>query len=157
MVKTQPEPQSVRDIQVFSYFDNFCRRFIQDSCKIPVLLISILKTTPRASSLTNVRKFQEPSNGDIDDSYNVGSQEIRRNLSKINPFGMHFLTFKARIAFSRLKKAFTKVLILHYFDLERHIQIKTNGSAFAISEIFSQLTQEHVTYINSNLFSFKID
>ena len=46
-VKAWPEPNSVRDIQVFIGFANFYRRFIQDFSKITAPLTSMLKTSPQ--------------------------------------------------------------------------------------------------------------
>ena len=43
-VKQWPEPQSVRDIQVFLGFANFYRRFIQGFSRIAAPLTSMLKT-----------------------------------------------------------------------------------------------------------------
>ena len=43
-VKQWPEPQSVRDIQVFFGFANFYRRFIQGFGRIATPLTSMLKT-----------------------------------------------------------------------------------------------------------------
>ncbi len=40
-----PEPQSVRDIQVFLGFANFYRRFIQGFSRLAAPLTSMLKTT----------------------------------------------------------------------------------------------------------------
>ncbi len=45
VVKTLPELQSVRDIQVFLGFTSFYRRFIQNFSKIIAPLILILQTT----------------------------------------------------------------------------------------------------------------
>lgn len=39
-----------------------------------------------------------------------------------------FLTPKAKIAFLRLKQAFTEALILHHFDLKCYIRIVINAS-----------------------------
>ncbi len=44
-VKAWPEPQSVRDIQVFLGFANFYKRFIRNFSKIAVLHTSMLWTT----------------------------------------------------------------------------------------------------------------
>lgn len=49
-VKTWPEPQLIRDIQVFIDFANFYCCFIKDCSKIIALLISILKTTTLPAS-----------------------------------------------------------------------------------------------------------
>ncbi len=47
--KTWPEPQSVRDIQVFLGFANFYRRFIKNFNRIATPLTSILRTTSESS------------------------------------------------------------------------------------------------------------
>ncbi len=52
-------------------------------------------------------------------------------------FKASFLTFEASLAFTQLKKVFTKALILYYFDLECHIRIETNISRYTISWILS--------------------
>lgn len=49
-------------------------------------------------------------------------------------------TFEARKAFTKLKQAFVKTLILNYFDLKCYIQIKTDIFGYAINGIPSQLT-----------------
>ena len=54
--------------------------------------------------------------------------------------GPSFLTPKAKSAFNCLQLAFTKALILWYFDLECHIQIETNASDYAIGGVLNQLT-----------------
>ncbi len=53
-----------------------------------------------------------------------------------------FLTSEAKKAFTKLRQAFIETPILNYFDLERHIQIETDASGYAISEILSQLTSD---------------
>ena len=50
-----------------------------------------------------------------------------------------FFTLKAKLAFIQLRQAFVKAPILHYFDPEYHIRIKTNISSYAIGGILSQL------------------
>ena len=63
-----------------------------------------------------------------------------RNLSKSKKTELGFLTSRARMAFTKLRQAFIKAPILHHFDPERHIQVKTNASGFAIGGVLSQLT-----------------
>ncbi len=53
-----------------------------------------------------------------------------------------FLTFEARKAFTKLRQAFVEAPILNHFDPERHIQIETDVSGYAISGILSQLTSD---------------
>ena len=49
-----------------------------------------------------------------------------------------------RLAFTKLRQAFVKVLILYYFDLECYIRIEIDISDYAIGEIFSQLTLDNL-------------
>ena len=51
-----------------------------------------------------------------------------------------FLTPNTRIAFNCLWLAFTKAPNLWYFDLECHIQTKTDALGYAISKMLNQLT-----------------
>ena len=51
-----------------------------------------------------------------------------------------FLIPGAKLAFTKLKQAFLKAPILHHFDPERHIQIETDASGYAIGGVLSQLT-----------------
>ena len=56
--------------------------------------------------------------------------------------GQSFLTPKARSTFNRLWLAFTKASILHHFDPEYHIWIKTNALGYTIDDMLSQLASE---------------
>lgn len=49
----------------------------------------------------------------------------------------NFLTSDIKLAFLQFRQAFTKVLILHYCDLERYIWIETNTSSYTIGGILS--------------------
>ncbi len=70
-VRDWPEPQSVRDIQVFLGFANFYRRFIKNFNRIAAPLTSMLRTTDKStgnssqSTLTNASKKNQgvPSGG----------------------------------------------------------------------------------------------
>ena len=53
-----------------------------------------------------------------------------------------FLTPGAKLAFTKLRQAFLKALILHHFDPERHIRIETNATGYFISGVLSQLTSD---------------
>lgn len=90
----------------------------------------------------------------MDDGDKVG--KIGENLLKVDLLGACFLISEANIAFLRFRKAFTEVLIFHYFDLEPHIQIETDAFSFAINGIFCQLSLKYVTYINPDFSIFKI-
>ncbi len=52
-VRDWPEPQSVRDIQVFLGFAKFYRQFIQGFSRLAALLTSMLKTTSAADPIEN--------------------------------------------------------------------------------------------------------
>ena len=57
---------------------------------------------------------------------------------------LSFLTFRARMAFAKLRQAFIKAPILHHFDLERYIRVETDMSGYAIGGVFSQLTLDNL-------------
>ena len=66
-----------------------------------------------------------------------------------------FLTFRAKEAFSRLRKAFTKAPILRHFDSEYNIRIEIDTSEYAIGRVFSQIAfnqyfSDHVTHKDPN-------
>ena len=51
-----------------------------------------------------------------------------------------FFTFRAKLAFIKLRQTFLKTLILHQFDPECHIQIETDASGYIIGGVLCQLT-----------------
>ena len=53
--------------------------------------------------------------------------------------GPKFLTPNTKIAFNRLRLAFTKALILRHFDPECHIWIEIDALGYAIGRVLSQL------------------
>ena len=64
-----------------------------------------------------------------------------KNLSKFQKtVGSDFLIPGVKLAFIELRQAFLKAPILHHFDSERHIWIKTDVSGYAIDKVLSQLT-----------------
>ena len=48
-----------------------------------------------------------------------------------------FMTSEAKLAFLRLRQAFTEAPILHHFDPKRYIRIETDASRYAIGGILS--------------------
>ena len=50
-----------------------------------------------------------------------------------------FFIPETRLAFIQLRQAFVKASILHYFNLECHIQIETDTLGYAIANVLSQL------------------
>ena len=75
------------------------------------------------------------------DGGEVGNNEVGKKVRKTSKskktVGSDFFISRARLAFTELRQAFVKASILHYFDLERHIQIETNVLGYAISRVFS--------------------
>ena len=69
----------------------------------------------------------------------------RKKLSKngnltnfdVTEVGPKFLTSDARIAFNRLRLAFTEAPIFQYFDSKYHIRIETNALSYAIGDVLS--------------------
>ena len=85
--------------------------------------------------------------GDKVDSAELEDDEVEKkvqktskskNLSKSKTtVRMHFFIPKAKLAFTKLRQAFLKVLIFYHFDLECHIQIEIDISGYAIGGVFS--------------------
>ena len=159
-VKQWPEPQSVRDIQVFLGFANFYRQFIQEFSRIAAPLTSMLKTSGSTESKTRSDKggvgvdgsragrerskldgsefhSNEVDGGEFEDDEIVRKD---RNLSKSKKTESGFLTSEARKTFTKLRQAFIRAPILHHFNSKRHIRIETDTSGYAIGGVFSQLT-----------------
>ena len=67
-----------------------------------------------------------------------------------------FLTSETKLAFLRLRQAFTEAPILHHFDPERYIRIKTDASGYAIGGILSKLTGENGHWHSVAFFSRKM-
>ena len=65
-----------------------------------------------------------------------------KKLSKSKMVRLDFLTLEAKLAFIKLRQAFFKAPILYHFDLERHIQIETDLSGYAIGGVLSQLISD---------------
>ena len=66
-----------------------------------------------------------------------------------------FLTSKIKKTFIKFRQVFIKALILNYFDLKHHIQIKTNIFKYIISEIFNQLTSDDLSQYDLVVFFSK--
>ena len=53
---------------------------------------------------------------------------------------LDFLILRVRLALTKLKQVFVKVLIPQHFNLEYHIRIETDVSGYTIDKVLSQLT-----------------
>ncbi len=58
-VRDWPEPQSVRDVQVFLGFANFYRRFIRNFSRIATPLTLMLRTTNKSTGDETYRTLAE--------------------------------------------------------------------------------------------------
>ena len=143
-----------RDIQVFLGFANFYRRFIKNFSRIAAQFLLMLCTTnestsnePKSSQAKSQDATGRPVSGEIDNrTENLSSGTMAKRSSKAE-----FPSCKAKKAFSRLWKAFTKALILRHFDPEYHIWIETDILRYAINKVLSQMTLDqyfsnHVTH-----------
>ena len=107
----------------------------------------MLKTSGSTESSTRPGKGEVGVGGDsraeLDgskvDSGEVGDDEVGKkvqNSSKSKKsVRSDFLTSGAKLAFAELRQAFVKAPILHHFDPERHIQIETDVSGYAIGGV----------------------
>ena len=50
---------------------------------------------------------------------------------------LDFLSLRAKLAFTKLRQAFFKALIFHYFNPKCHIQIEMDVSGYTISRVLS--------------------
>lgn len=61
------------------------------------------------------------------------------DFSSKKGFRSGFFTLKARLAFTKWRQMFVKVLILNYFDKNYHIWIEIDRSNYVMSGVLSQL------------------
>ena len=74
------------------------------------------------------------------------SKSKKLSKSKKTIGSLDFLTLGAKLAFTKLRQAFLKALILYHFNLECYIWIETNILEYVIGEIFSQLTLDDLDW-----------
>ena len=139
------EPKSVRDIQVFLDFANFYWRFIQGLSKIAGPLTLMLQITGSSKNLPSSMDMAESDEvSTICGGGNCEDKTVKRLLSKNSNGAIDYLTPKTRLALTKLRKAFTKALILWHLDSEYYIWIKTNMLGYAIGGVLSQLTLDYL-------------
>lgn len=139
-IKNWPKPKSVRDIQMFVGFANFYYQFIYGFNKIVTLLILMLEISG-IEVLPKKEDNIESNKGAIDDNYmTIERSDGASDKNFISTSS--FLTFGTTIAFAQLRKTFIRVPILHYFELNWYIWIKTDTFGYAIGGVFSQLTSK---------------
>ena len=152
-------------------FANFYQQFIKHFSKIAAPLTCMLRSTaaspegPRettgkvrkeATGKTREKTGSEVEGGGI----KIGGVKLVKGKKSKNPAkaktlkfvkamspgaapnARPFLTPEARLAFTRLRQAFTEAPILHQFDPERHIFIETDAFSYAIGRVLNELTSD---------------
>jgi len=122
-------PKSAQDIQLILGFANFDQRFFQIYAKITLQLTELLRKVEAAHHLWAsegpLRKRQK-------------SELEKRQEGALRPALKWEWTWEAGLAFQKLKKAFTKALILQLLDPAKSIILQTDASCFAITGILNQ-------------------
>lgn len=140
------EPQLIQNIQVFLGFANSYQQFIQDFSRITTPLTSILKTTVSdllASKLGSIDKdstikVEVGNSGDNEISIaNQTKSAKSKNVVQLKELETGFFTSRTKLIFAKLRQTFIKAPILHYFDPQYHIWIKTNILGHAIDGVLS--------------------
>ena len=113
-IRKWPEPQSVKDIQVFLGFINFYKRFIRNFNKITTTVILMLQIT--YNKALSIQATENKRNQTVSANVRGGGDEIGRNIENLSPvaklakskkpkmtnFKTDFFTFKAKKAFTHL-------------------------------------------------------
>ena len=156
-IKQWPEFKSVWEIQVFFRFAKFYWQFIQRFNWIAAPLTLILKNL--STELDKLEKGRVKLNSENRDRHdgseldrdNIDNGEVKDNeikkkiqktfmskyLSQSKQDDKNGLFFpKARLAFTKLRWAFFKVLILYHFDPECYIRVEIDASCCVIGEVF---------------------
>ena len=121
-VRNWPELKLVRDIHIFLNFANFYQRFIKGFNKIAEPLTSMFQTTGLPKNLPSLMDVADSVEvGTIGDGNDYVNKTVERSMSKNSNRATGYLTPKARLAFTQLRKAFTKAPILQHFDSECYI------------------------------------
>lgn len=66
-----------------------------------------------------------------------------------------FFILRARLTFIKLRQAFTKAPILHYFNLEYYNWVEADASGYAIGGVLSQLTLDNSSRWHQMAFFFQ--
>ena len=92
----------------------------------------------RGQSKTNRSRMDDVEvDGDEVEVDEVGKKVQNSSKSKKTVRSLDFFTPGAKLAFTELRQAFIKTLILQYFDPERHMRVETNELGYAIGGVFS--------------------
>ena len=124
---------------------DFAVIFIQGFSKIAGLLTLMLQTTGSLRNLPSSMHVAERDEvGTVGCSSDCEDEMIERSPYKNSNGDTGYLTPKARLVFTKLRKAFNKAPIIQHFDSECHIRIETDASRYAIDGVLSQLTLDNL-------------
>ena len=75
-----------------------------------------------------------------------GDETVKRSplTSKNLNWATGYLTPGAKRAFTHLRQAFSKALILRQFNPKCHIRIETDASSYAIGRVLNELTLDNL-------------
>ena len=121
----------------------------------------ILKISESTESLTRSEKGKVGAGGNSKARHNrselnrskvdggeVGDDEVKKKVQKLfkskKMVRLDFFTAGAKLAFTKLRQAFVKAPILHYFDPERRVRIETDVSGYAIGRVLNQLISDNL-------------
>ena len=102
-------------------------------------IIVLSKNLPSSIDVAERNKVGTVGNGS-----DCKDKTVKKLPSKNSNGAIDYLIPKARLAFTILRKMFTKTLIFQHFDLECHIWIETDISGYAIGGVLSQLTLDNL-------------
>ena len=92
------------------------------------------------------------------------NKTVKRSFWSKNPNrSAGYLNFSTKLAFTQLRKAFIKISILQYFDLEYYIWTEIDALGYTINRALSQLTLDNldqwnlIAYYLQKMITFKID
>ena len=90
------------------------------------------KNSPSSIDIAKRNKVGTICGGD-----NCEDEIVKKSPSKNLNGATGYLIPEARFAFTKLRKTFTKALIIQYFDLECHMRIETDASGYPIGRVLS--------------------
>ena len=64
-------------------------------------------------------------------------KKVQKSFKSKKMVGSDIFTFRAKLAFTKLRQAFVKAPIPYHFDLKRHIRIETDALGYAIGRVVS--------------------
>ena len=106
----------------------------------------MFQITGLSTNLPSLINVAEPNKvGIVGGNSNCKDKTVKRSSSKNSNKATNYLSFKPRLAFTKLSKAFTKSLILQLFDPESLIRIEIDVLGYAIGKVLIELTLDNLS------------